>query len=30
MTVFDTDVFVDILAGNSRFVERAEAIPTDQ
>ena len=25
MTVFDTDVFVEILAGNSRFVERAAA-----
>jgi len=30
MTVFDTDVFVEILAGNSRFVSRAAAIPPDQ
>jgi tRNA(fMet)-specific endonuclease VapC len=30
MTVFDTDVFVEILAGNGRFVERAAAVPSDQ
>ncbi len=30
MTVFDTDVFVEILAGNRHFVERAAAIPSDQ
>ena len=30
MTVFDTDVLVEILAGNSEFVERAAAIPPDQ
>ena len=30
MTVFDTDVFVEILAGNASFVERRAAIPPDQ
>ncbi|MEN6450214.1 MAG: type II toxin-antitoxin system VapC family toxin [Thermoguttaceae bacterium] len=30
MTVFDTDVFVEILMGNARFVERAAAVPVEQ
>jgi len=30
MTVFDTDVFVEILLGNPRFVDRATAIPANQ
>ncbi|GAG28377.1 unnamed protein product, partial [marine sediment metagenome] len=30
MTLFDTDVFVEILIGNSRFVKRASEIPRDQ
>jgi tRNA(fMet)-specific endonuclease VapC len=30
MTVFDTDVLVEILVGNSRFVSKAIAVPPDQ
>ncbi len=30
MTVFDTDVFIEILLGNPRFVDRATAIPVSQ
>ena len=30
MTIFDTDVLVEIFAGNADFVERAVAIPADQ
>ena len=30
MTVFDTDVFVEILVGNPRHVARAATIPADQ
>ena len=30
MTVFDTDVFVEILLGNARFVDRAATIRADQ
>jgi predicted nucleic acid-binding protein len=29
MTVFDTDVFGEILLGNPRFVDRAAAIPAN-
>ena len=30
MTLFDTDVFAEILAGNAPFAERAATIPPDQ
>jgi tRNA(fMet)-specific endonuclease VapC len=30
VTVFDTDVLVEILSENSRFAERAATIPADQ
>ena len=30
MTVFDTDVLVEILVGNPRYVDRAAAVLPDQ